>query len=180
MKPAVAMKNLGLLYLRGEGVERDEILAKLWFEKAAALGDEDAKVNLSRFEDAARAGYPTLGMQIFARRTACAQSCRAIHRTYVTSVCDKFFSGAPVEVGDRRNCIDLSLRLSHQCGGSCREWAQSFERQNPCETCYQGLIECVEETPGADGIRAKEADYSEVSRRCVLSIDNCSAACRSR
>ena len=32
------MNNIGLLYLSGRGVERDEAEAKSWFAKAAALG----------------------------------------------------------------------------------------------------------------------------------------------
>ena len=118
-----AMNNIGLLYLNGRGVERDEAKARAWFAKAASLGDKDAQSNLSRLEDAIRAGYPSLGMQISARRTACVKSCQSIHRTYVASVCDKYFPTAPIEEGDRRKCIDLSLGKSRQCMGSCRQGA---------------------------------------------------------
>jgi len=168
---AAAMRNLGLIYLLGQGVERDETSAKYWFERAAAFGDQEAQINLSRFEEAARAGYSSLGAQLIARRATCTQSCRATHRVFITSVCDRFFAGAPVEEGDRRNCIDLSLGLSQRCTGSCRNWAQSVEKNNPCEVCYREFVNCAgDSTP---------VSYSEIARRCTSQIDNCSAICRS-
>ncbi len=41
-----AMNQLGLAYLRGEGVSEDAMQAREWFEKAAAAGDENAVKNL--------------------------------------------------------------------------------------------------------------------------------------
>ena len=41
-----AMNQLGLAYLRGEGVLEDAMQAREWFEKAAAAGDENAVKNL--------------------------------------------------------------------------------------------------------------------------------------
>jgi TPR repeat protein len=39
---ATAMRFLGLLYARGEGVQRDDDVAMTWFRKAAARGDATA------------------------------------------------------------------------------------------------------------------------------------------
>lgn len=41
-----AMNQLGLAYLRGEGVEENAELAKTWFQRAADAGDENALKNL--------------------------------------------------------------------------------------------------------------------------------------
>jgi len=41
-----AMTNLGLLYLKGEGVEKDYGVAKGWFEKASEYGNDSANYNL--------------------------------------------------------------------------------------------------------------------------------------
>ena len=43
---ASAMNQLGLAYLRGDGVEEDQELAKEWFQKAADAGDSNAVKNL--------------------------------------------------------------------------------------------------------------------------------------
>lgn len=40
---AKAQYNLGLMYFKGEGVKQDFSQAKLWYEKAAAQGDAEAK-----------------------------------------------------------------------------------------------------------------------------------------
>jgi TPR repeat protein len=42
------MKNLGAMYEQGRGVLKDMDEAIAWYRKAAALGNEDAKVNLKR------------------------------------------------------------------------------------------------------------------------------------
>jgi len=42
-----AMANLGLMYLKGEGVEKDFQTAKEWFEKASTLGNDSANYNLA-------------------------------------------------------------------------------------------------------------------------------------
>jgi hypothetical protein len=164
--------------LNGRGVERDEVAAKAWFAKAAALGDKDAQSNLSRLEEAIRAGYPSLGMQISARRAACTQSCWSLHRTYVTSICGRYFPTALVEQGERRNCIDLSLRLSRQCIGSCRQWAQLPEKPNACETCYKALILCSAKDRSIEAAQSQERQYAEVSQGCLASLSHCSPACQ--
>jgi len=42
-----AMANLGLMYLKGEGVEKDFLKAKEWFEKGAKLDNDSANYNLA-------------------------------------------------------------------------------------------------------------------------------------
>ncbi len=42
-----AMANLGLMYLKGEGVEKDYSLAKDWFEKASSYDNDSANFNLA-------------------------------------------------------------------------------------------------------------------------------------
>ena len=41
-----AMNDLGVLYWNGYGVPRNRVLGRQWFEKAAALGNREAKQNL--------------------------------------------------------------------------------------------------------------------------------------
>jgi TPR repeat protein len=41
-----AMTNIGLMYLKGEGVEKDYIKAKEWFEKASEYDNSSANYNL--------------------------------------------------------------------------------------------------------------------------------------
>jgi TPR repeat protein len=40
------MNGLGVIYNEGDGVPRNVRLARSWFEKAAVLGDPQAKQNL--------------------------------------------------------------------------------------------------------------------------------------
>jgi TPR repeat protein len=40
------MNGLGVLYYDGDGVARDRKVARQWYEKAAALGNPQAKQNL--------------------------------------------------------------------------------------------------------------------------------------
>ncbi|MCW9025793.1 MAG: sel1 repeat family protein, partial [Thiovulaceae bacterium] len=42
-----AMTNIGLMYLKGEGVEKDFIKAREWFEKASEYGNDSANYNLA-------------------------------------------------------------------------------------------------------------------------------------
>jgi TPR repeat protein len=175
---AFAMNNIGLLYLNGYGVERDEAVAKSWFEKAATLGDTEAQANLARLDEAARSGYQSLGLMINARRTACVQSCRSHHRNYVTWVCARYFPDAPLEQGERRDCIDLSLRLTARCAGSCREWAQLAMGENACEECLHAFLACSAKDRGAAAGRSSpEAQYAEVSRTCLAGFAQCSGSC---
>jgi TPR repeat protein len=177
---AAAMNSLGLLYLNGQAVGRDEDVAKTWFEKAAALGDQDAQSNLSRLEQALRAGYSSLGMQISARRSACAQSCRSIHRSYIVSVCERYFHDAPTDHGERRDCIDLSLRLAGQCTSSCREWAQLSTSENACQACFQTFLECSGNDTGTKSGQTQKARYAVSLQGCLASHSRCVAACQPR
>jgi TPR repeat protein len=42
------MNNLGIMYETGRGTAKDMTEALVWYRKAAALGEEDAKANLKR------------------------------------------------------------------------------------------------------------------------------------
>lgn len=42
-----AMANLGLMYLKGEGVEKDYVQAREWFEKASQYDNDSANYNLA-------------------------------------------------------------------------------------------------------------------------------------
>jgi Fe-S cluster biogenesis protein NfuA len=42
-----AMTNIGLMYLKGEGVEKDFAKAREWFEKASEYGNDSANYNLA-------------------------------------------------------------------------------------------------------------------------------------
>lgn len=48
---APAQLNLGIMYLRGEGVEHDIIKARTWLEKAAQLGDNRASYALAVLDE---------------------------------------------------------------------------------------------------------------------------------
>lgn len=41
------MNGMGAIYNEGDGVPRNLRLARQWFEKAASLGDHEARQNLS-------------------------------------------------------------------------------------------------------------------------------------
>jgi len=47
LKNDQAMANLGLMYLKGEGVEKDFSKAKEWFEKASSYDNDSANFNLA-------------------------------------------------------------------------------------------------------------------------------------
>ena len=47
LKNDQAMANLGLMYLKGEGVEKDYSIAKDWFEKASSYDNDSANFNLA-------------------------------------------------------------------------------------------------------------------------------------
>jgi TPR repeat protein len=42
------MNNLGILYENGWGVVQDKAQARAWFEKAAARGNDEAKLDLTK------------------------------------------------------------------------------------------------------------------------------------
>jgi hypothetical protein len=196
---AAAMRNLALLHLNGQGVARDEAAARIWLEKAARLGDAQAQRHLTRIDDALQAGFASLGMQIAARRAACSQSCRSLHRAYVASVCEKHFLAAVPEERQRRDCIDLGLRLSGRCVGSCRQWAQLAEKPNACEACFEAFLRCSsagqqrapqERTPRelagqelpsqelpSQELPRHDGGYAEIAQSCLARLAHCSPAC---
>ena len=45
---------MGILYLKGQGVPRDDSLAVAWFTKAAERGDRDGQANLATLYEAGR------------------------------------------------------------------------------------------------------------------------------
>ena len=47
LKNDQAMANLGLMYLKGEGVDKDFFKAKEWFEKGSSYGNDSANYNLA-------------------------------------------------------------------------------------------------------------------------------------
>ena len=54
---ALAQYNLGLLYVKGQGVPQDYVQGRQWYEKAAAQGRADAQVDLGILYDYGR-GVP--------------------------------------------------------------------------------------------------------------------------
>jgi TPR repeat protein len=130
---AKAMNNLGMLYLNGTGVQRDINLARTLFERAIDPSNAEAQENLKHLEEAA----PVDGAQVAARRTSCMQTCATLHRSYVTSVCERYSAIAEGDKPERTKCIRMSLTLAQQCRGSCREWAPTSLADNKCVTCLK-------------------------------------------
>lgn len=60
-----AQFNLGLMYLKGEGVAQDYAEAKALFEKAAAQNNVRAQVNLGRMYAKAKGVAPSYGMAVY-------------------------------------------------------------------------------------------------------------------
>jgi len=56
---ADALYNIGLLYMKGLGVEKDYRAAKHWFKQAAKYGSVDAAYNLGVMYKKRRFGYPS-------------------------------------------------------------------------------------------------------------------------
>jgi TPR repeat protein len=54
---AIAQYSLGLLYANGQGVPKDDVQARQWYQKASAQGRADAQVNLGILYDYGR-GIP--------------------------------------------------------------------------------------------------------------------------
>ncbi len=54
-----ALYNIGLLYMKGLGVEQDYRAAKHWFKQAAKYGSVDAAYNLGVMYKQRRFGYPS-------------------------------------------------------------------------------------------------------------------------
>ncbi len=56
---ADAMYNVGLLYMKGQGVTQDYKLAKKWFKRAAFYGSADAAYNLGALYMSQNFGFPS-------------------------------------------------------------------------------------------------------------------------
>jgi len=68
---ADAQYNLGLLYAKGQGVQKDDAQARQWYEKAAVQGHVDAQVNLGSLYDYGRGGPQDFKMAVrWYRRSA--------------------------------------------------------------------------------------------------------------
>lgn len=61
---AVAQYYLGLLYANGQGVPKDDVQARQWYEKAAVQGHADAQVNLGILFDYGRGGPQDFKMAV--------------------------------------------------------------------------------------------------------------------
>ena len=61
---AVAQYHLGLLYSKGQGVLKDDVQARQWYEKAAVQGHVDAQVNLGMLLDYGRGGPQDFKMAV--------------------------------------------------------------------------------------------------------------------
>jgi TPR repeat protein len=167
------MNNLGLLYLNGTGVQRDIELARTWFERAIALNNAEAKTNLKHLEETA----PLDGAQVAARRSSCMDTCLTLHRSYVTSVCDRYSEIVDDEKPERTTCVGMSLALARQCRDSCREWAPTRLADNKCAACFQATIACSagqERPDGPDNDRSHAVD----SKACLAAAADCTAHCR--
>jgi uncharacterized protein len=169
---AKVMNNLGMLYLEGRGVPRDIKVARTWFEQAMTRNNAEAQENLKRLDQVGL----TDGTQVAARRGACIETCAELHRSYVSSVCDRFSSTANVEKPERTKCIDMSLTLARQCRETCREWAPTLSAENRCLTCFSALIACsvsqkLRYSP------SEERPYAVHSGTCLASQTDCMAKC---
>ena len=61
---AAAQYQLGLLYANGQGVPKDDVRARQWYEKAASQGHALAQVNLASLYDYARGGSQDFRMAV--------------------------------------------------------------------------------------------------------------------
>ena len=169
---ADAMNNLGLLYLEGRGVQRDIKLARTWFDKAAALGNAQARENSRRIEQAGLLD----GAQVAARRASCVQTCATLHRSYVSSVCERYSAEAESGKPERTKCIDMSLTLAKQCRDSCREWAPTPVADNKCVRCYRAVIACSV-SRGPPESQGNDGAYATDSQGCLAELAQCAARC---
>ena len=169
---AKAMNNLGILYLDGIGVQRDIKVARTWFEKAVTLNNAEAQENLKLLDQAGL----TDGAQIADKRASCIQTCAALHRSYVSSVCDRYSSTASEGEPERRKCIGMSLTLAKQCRDSCREWGPILSPDNKCLACFRAIISCSVSQELLYS-QLDERPYSVHSTECVASHAECMMNC---
>jgi TPR repeat protein len=167
---AKAMNNLGMLYLNGTGMQRDINLARTWFERAIALNNAEAQENLKHLEEASLVD----GAQVAAKRASCMQTCATLHRSYVNSVCERYSAIADSDKPERTKCVSMSLTLTQQCRGSCREWAPTSLADSKCVTCFQMLVAC---SIGQEPVDANDIPYA-VPKGCLAALADCTANCR--
>jgi hypothetical protein len=149
-----------------KGVQRNINLARNWFERAIILNNPEAQENLRHLEEAALVD----GAQVAARRASCIQTCAALHRSYVNSVCVRYSAIADGDKPERTKCVSMSLALAQQCRGSCREWAPTSLADNHCVTCFQMFIAC-QGGPDSQGSDMPPKD-------CLATHADCTANCR--
>ena len=70
---AAAQYNLGLLYANGQGVRKDDVQARQWYEKAAVQGHAEAQVNLGILLVYARGGQQDYKMAVYYLRLSANQ-----------------------------------------------------------------------------------------------------------
>jgi TPR repeat protein len=169
---AEAMNNLGMLYVDGTGVQKDLDLARIWFEKAISLDSAEARENLKRLEQAALGQ----GAQIAARRASCVQTCTALQRSYVSSVCEHYWALADSDDPERTKCVLTGLTAAKQCRESCREWAATLRPDNECITCFQSMIACSVGQDPSDGQGNAKPPYA-APKVCLASLADCTASC---
>jgi TPR repeat protein len=169
---AKAMNNLGMLYLDGSGVQRDINLARTWFERAISLDSAEAQENLERLEQAAL-GH---GAQVAARRGSCMQTCATLQRSYVSSVCERYWALADSDDPERTKCVLTGLTAAKRCRESCREWAASLRPDNECVTCFQSMIACSVGQDPSDGQGNAKPPYA-APKVCLASLADCNASC---
>jgi len=151
-------------------VQRNINLARGWFEKAITLNNAEARENLKHLEETA----PVDGAQVAARRASCIQTCATLHRSYVSSLCERYSATADNGQLERTKCVRTSLTVAQQCRSSCREWAPTSLADNKCVTCFQGLIAC---SIGQEPPDSNDIPYA-VPKDCLAALADCTANCR--
>src|SRR5215813_1806245 len=98
-------------------------------------------------------------------------------RSYVNSVCERYSATADGDKPERTKCVSMSLTLTQQCRGSCREWAPTSLTDNKCVTCFQMLIACSisQQPPDSQG---SDMPYAVYSKDCLATHADCTANCR--
>lgn len=158
--------------MNGKGVQRDINIARTWFERAATLSNVEAQENLRRLEQAALIDPAQVG----ARRTSCMQTCAALHRSYINSVCEHYSPTTNGGKPERTKCFNSALAVSRQCTDSCREWAATLLSENKCLTCFQALLPCsISQEPRNS--QGDETSYALNSNSCLAALAHCTEEC---
>ena len=146
----------------------------MWFERAIALNNAEAQENLRHLEEAALLD----GAKVAARRASCVQVCTTLHRSYVSSVCERYTATtADSDKPERAECVSMSLTLAQQCRGSCREWAPTSLAENKCMICFQTVIACSINQEPPDN-QDNDIPNAAHSKGCLSALAGCTANCR--